>query len=256
MATAEPTRSARSLRAPIAARAFALVVGSALAAIILPPRIAAASPWSVPLRPALADPSAEDLAEAQREYQLGTQAYALGNYDQAVAHFERSYALSDRPELLFNIGQSYAQWYTLTGDPGQLRKARKLFQNYVKYLDASHDEDPEARADAQRRIDEIDAELAAVDARNAPPPVVDQPAEPAPQPPPTDKERKPVHRKGWFWGVVIGGVLLVAGGITVGVLATRPPAFEPELGIIGRDLAVPPSAAPSAAPPAAPLLRF
>lgn len=250
MASHRPTRSARSLRAPIAARAFALVVGSAIPALVLLPRPAAASPWSVPLRPALADPSAEDLAEAQREYQLGTQAYALGNYDQAVAHFERSYALSDRPELLFNIGQSYAQWYTLTGDPGQLRKARKLFQNYVKYLDASQDDDPEARVDAQRRIDEIDAELAAIDARSAPPPVVDQP-EPTPQPPPTEPERKPVHRKGWFWGVVIGGVLLVAGGITVGVLATRPPAFEPELGVIGRGLAP-----PATAPHGAPLLRF
>ena len=231
--------AARARRAP----ALVLALGGLVVAAP-----AAASPWSVPLRGAAASPTQADLAEAQREYQLGTQAYALGNYDQAVAHFERSYALSDRPELLFNIGQSYAQWYTLSADLAHLRKARKLFENYLKYLDAAQEDDPEARDDAVRRIAEIDAEIAAVEARGAGPGPVEVAPEPAPAPAPAPApERRPIHRRGWFWGVVIGGAVLIAGGITAGVLAARPDPFEPELGIIGRGLA---------APGPAPLVRF
>ena len=33
---------------------------------------------------------------------------------------------------------------------------------------------------------------------------------------------KPVYKKGWFWGVVVGGVVVAAGAITLGVLLSRP----------------------------------
>jgi len=202
-----------------------------------------ANPWVVHLRGAA--PGEGAMANAQAEYQLGTHAYALGNYDQAVLHFERSYELSDRPELLFNIGQAYAQWYTLSGDPAQLRKARKLFQNYIKFLDANAGGDPEARTDAERRIVEIDAELAAL--APAPQPQVTSPsAEPQP---PAESTKRPLHRRGWFWGVVIGGALVLAGGITAGVLLSRDPPFEPELGVLGRG-------GSAGLPRAAPRLQF
>ncbi|MBK8261695.1 MAG: hypothetical protein IPK80_10185 [Nannocystis sp.] len=220
------------------------VRGVLLLALVSAPWVAQdahASPWVVHLRSAV--PTDEAMSEAQREYQLGTHAYALGNYDQAVLHFERSYELSDRPELLFNIGQSYAQWYTLSGDPAQLRKARKLFQNYIKFLDASEGDDAEARADAERRIAEIDAELAAL----APTPQPQVTPPPVDAPPPAEATKRPLHRRGWFWGVVVGGAIVIAAGITAGVLLSRDPPFEPELGILGRS---------GSAGPGAPLLRF
>ena len=68
------------------------------------------------------------------EYRRGEQAYALGNYEQAVRHFERSYQLSNFADLLYNLGMAYSQWYGLSNDITHLRKARRLFQNYSKRL--------------------------------------------------------------------------------------------------------------------------
>ena len=91
---------------------------------------------------------------------------------------------------------------------------------------------------------------AAAEARSSGPGPAEIAPEPAPAPAPAPApERRPVHRRGWFWGVVLGGALLIAGGITAGVLAARPDPFEPELGIIGRGLAAP-------TPTSAPLVRF
>ena len=62
--------------------------------------------------------SAEDEAqvEAKYEFQQGTEAYALGNYEKAVGHFERSFEVSHRSALLYNIGMSYSKWYDLSDD--------------------------------------------------------------------------------------------------------------------------------------------
>lgn len=239
--------SAREVDASLRARRVALVIA---AASCLTPALAEASPWSLP-RPfgvlaapassAAAADSADPMAEAQEAFQLGTQAYALGNYDQAVALFERSYALSGRPELLFNLGQAYAQWYSLSGDLAHLRKARKLYQNYIKFLEASDGVDPEAVADTEARIAEIDGLIAAHVGDmpgETPPEGPTPPSEPeagpgpATPPPPHSDTPRPLHRKGWFWGVVVGAAVVIAASVTIGVLATRDRPLEPELGTI------------------------
>lgn len=235
----------------LAGGACVLAAAVLAAAVVVAPGRAEASPGSaVAARVALAAAPApvDPMAEAQEAFQLGTQAYALGNYDQAVALFERSYALSGRPELLFNLGQAYAQWYGLSGDVGHLRKARKLYQNYIKFLEASEGVDPEAVRDTEARIAEIDGLIAAHEgpapegpAPEGPPPPETGP-EPAPQPAaPTDTPRRPLHRKGWFWGVIVGAVVVIAAGVTIGVVASRDRPLEPELGTIrAQALAQPP----------------
>ncbi|MEZ4385549.1 MAG: hypothetical protein R3A79_29800 [Nannocystaceae bacterium] len=236
--------------------AVALVAGPLLWLTLAPTR-AAASPWPhLGLRAELVGDPADGVGEAevgpeeggddalkaaQAAYEEGTQAYALGNFDQAVAAFERSYALSGRPELLFNLGQSYAKWYTLTEDLGHLRKARALFDNYIKFLRESDPPDDEAIDDAKVRIAEIERLLDA--AKEGPEPEPEPEPDPAPEPepglhsdsPPTEDaapQRRPLVRRGWFWGVVVGGALLVAGAVTAGVLLSRDNGFEPELGTI------------------------
>ena len=62
-------------------------------------------------------------------------------------------------------------------------------------------------------------------------PVVEPDPDPKPLPPVDRPERKPVHKRGWFWGL-IGGILVV-GAVTAAVVLTRKPGFEPELGTIG-----------------------
>lgn len=173
------------------------------------------------------------------EYKLGTQAYALGNYEQAIAHFERSYALSNHPYLLYNLGLAYTQWHGLSGNAGQLRKARRLFQNYLKALSDDPKMDQEQRSDAEAQIARIDEQLAEIEAhehasRQAEGPEAPVVATTTPrtndQPPPS---KQPVYKRGWFWGVVAVGALAIAGGVTAGVLINRRDDKGPELGTIG-----------------------
>lgn len=44
---------------------------------------------------------------ARRAYELGRLAFEVGRLDDAIRHFERGYALTRRPEFLFNIARSY-----------------------------------------------------------------------------------------------------------------------------------------------------
>lgn len=160
--------------------------------------------------------------EAKEEYRLGSDAYALGNYEEAVGHFERAYELTHQPELLFNLGQSYTRWYDISNDLEHLKKARRLYENYVLNVGALGDLDEEqqaqARADAQRRISEVDRRIAQHE---------DGGGE-------DDEGRKPVHRKAWFWVAIVGGLAVVGGVTAAVVLTTRKPGFEPELGTLGR----------------------
>lgn len=175
------------------------------------------------------------------EYKLGTQAYALGNYEQAIAHFERSYALSNHPYLLYNLGLAYTQWHGLSNDVGHLRKARRLFQNYLKALAEDPEMDQEQRGDAEAQIARLDEQIAELEARapeatSTPTPTAEGPRDEGVDvsrgdgPPPT---KQPVYKRGWFWGVIAVGVLAVAGGVTAGVLASQRNDKRPELGTIG-----------------------
>ncbi|NVB37737.1 tetratricopeptide repeat protein [Pseudenhygromyxa sp. WMMC2535] len=210
----------------------AWIVGLAVATASSP---AAASPFAIPpsLHAASEAPEPEpepepELAEAVAENQAGSDAYALGNYEQAVTHFERAYQLSHEPALLFNLGQAYTRWYDLSNALEHLEKARRLYENYVLnigHADLDEAQEAQARVDAQRRIAEVDRLIAQHEQAFAPAPAPATTDEPAPE---------PVHKKAWFWVAVIGGVAVVVGGVTAGVLlANRDEPFEPELGTIG-----------------------
>jgi tetratricopeptide (TPR) repeat protein len=164
------------------------------------------------------------------EYRLGEQAYALGNYEQAVRHFERSYQLSNHADLLYNLGMAYAQWNGLDGDVGHLRKARRLFQNYTKRLAENPQMDQSQREEAEAQVARLDEQISAHEASQAPAPAVKPGPEPQPQPP-DQPAKKPVYKRGWFWGVI--GAVVVAGAVTAAVMLTRPAEFRPELGSIG-----------------------
>ncbi|MBL9099359.1 MAG: hypothetical protein JNL82_00290 [Myxococcales bacterium] len=210
-------------------------------AVALAPVTVAASPYRVFVQeaPAAAEaaPAGEPLtSDPALEYQKGEQAYALGNYESAVRHFERSYELSNLPDLLYNLGMSYSQWFGLSGDINHLRKAKRLFQNYVKRLAENPAMDQSQRAEAEAQIAKLDEQIAAEEARATPvPPPKVEPVQqdPSPVPPPKDEPaKKPVYKRGWFWGV-IGGIVVVGAVTAVAVVMTREPGFEPELGTIG-----------------------
>jgi tetratricopeptide (TPR) repeat protein len=206
-----------------------LAVGLAIS-IAGSPSVAHASPFSVPsLRTAGPGSEVEDSteAEARSEFRAGSDAYALGNYEEAVTHFERAYELTHRPDFLFNLGQAYTRWYDISNDVEHLKKARRLYENYVLNVGATEldeEEQAQAQADAQRRITEVDRRIAQhQDATTADPITgTDEP------------KKKPVHKKAWFWVTIVGGLAVIGGVTAAVVLTTRKPGFEPELGTIGR----------------------
>jgi tetratricopeptide (TPR) repeat protein len=208
----------------------------AMFVVALPAPIVRASPFGVSVidtQPEGSDETEDEfdendptVIEAKAEYRAGSDAYALGNYEEAVLHFERAYELSQEPALLFNLGQSYTRWYDISNDIEHLKKARRLYENYVLNVGATQLDEQgqaDARADAQRRITEVDRLIAK-----------HKDATTGPVGPDDEKTKKPVHKKAWFWVVIIGGAAAIGGVAAAVAITTRPPGFEPELGTIGR----------------------
>lgn len=147
--------------------------------------------------------AAEPSTEARRLYAEGKAEYAQGHYLEAVALFERSYALSESPALLFNMAQAHR----LAG-PEHCGDALSL---YKSYLAAQPD------AENKREVDERIAELA--DCKPA------QTAAPAAAPVATTVEPRRASRapqpsaapmRGATGPVLVAGTgaaLLVAGGV-------------------------------------------
>ncbi len=167
---------------------------------------------------AQAAPAAADRTdEAKGLFVAARAAFDAGRYTDALDYFERSFALSKRPELLYNIG--------IVRD--RLRDDERALEAYDAYLAAL----PNApnRVEVEKRAAAIRAALAARQAQS--PAVASAPtpaqtaaaaAAPAANPAlaPTDSNAEPaasasIVSRWWFWTAV--GVV-VAGGITAGVV--------------------------------------
>lgn len=112
----------------------------------------------------LAAPLAHAESEAERLYNQGQQAYEALRYDDALTAWEKSYALSKLPALVFNIAQAQR----LRGRPGDCTIATASYKKFIALAPKSAE-----RPQAEGFI----AELA---------PCVEQEAKPAPVvPPPT-----------------------------------------------------------------------
>ena len=135
----------------VAAAALAVLFTSAAPALIGGARAAAA---------AAVDPAAVRRDEAKAAFTRGNTAYNLGKYADAIAEFERAYALSRLPEILFNLGQCYRkQWET--------ERRSELGRRALHYYEALVREAPDAkvRPDAEQFITEIGPAVAAAEAR-------------------------------------------------------------------------------------------
>jgi tetratricopeptide (TPR) repeat protein len=114
---------------------------------------------------ATAAPSVEAAAAARRDeakaaFGRGNAAYNLGKYADAIAEFERAYALSRVPEILFNLGQCYRkQW--------DAEQRSELGRRALHYYEALVREAPAAkvRPDAEQFITELTPAVAAAEAR-------------------------------------------------------------------------------------------
>jgi tetratricopeptide (TPR) repeat protein len=167
-------------------------------------------------------PTAKDL------YENGRKNYNLGHYEDALKDFEKAYQTKDDPAFLFNIAQCQRS----------LRRYEEAARTYRAYLRESNEVSPAAREQVQKLIAEM--EKAAAEERSKQPPTGTQPpssaqAQVATQPAPVEQQPelakspdtssaievskpRPTYKKGWFWGVVAGGVVVVTAAVVVGVV--------------------------------------
>ncbi|HEX5661369.1 MAG TPA: tetratricopeptide repeat protein [Polyangiales bacterium] len=144
-----------------------------------------------------------DEAAAREEFEAGRVAYDHGSFTDALAHFERAYALQPKPELLYNVGRA-------ADSDGQPTRATEAYEAYLASEPDAHNADfVRARLlKMQAMARERELKL----------PTVAE-AEPAAPPAPLRRDEPHRTRRALLWASV--GVL-VAGGIVAGVLlATR-----------------------------------
>jgi tetratricopeptide (TPR) repeat protein len=168
---------------------------------------------------------------ARSLFQAGKSAYESGNFRDALSFFEQSYQRSQRPALLYNIGQA----------ADRLRQDDKAIESFTKYLDQTPD--APNRVHVERRIralkearQERQEQGAKVEAVAVPSPAAaPTPEQTAQQVPMTfaqentgllravsdneATESEPVTYKWWFWttvGAVVAGGTAVALALALG----------------------------------------
>jgi tetratricopeptide (TPR) repeat protein len=124
---------------------------------------------------AQAAPTVEQIAPAATDEQAramfaaGNEAFVQGRYEEALALFERSYALSKRPELLYNLGLAY----------DRLRRDAQAAAAFDLYLTTGPE--PDRAKEVKNRLRALRAALARQAAKTtSPPPAAAQPAAPTP----------------------------------------------------------------------------
>lgn len=93
-----------------------------------------------------AAPSPAALQEAQDRYKKGLELYKLGSSDAALVEFEKAYQLSQKYQILYNIGLVYRDMKDFVG-------AVRTFDRYLS--EGGNDIDSKKRAEVQAEYDKI-----------------------------------------------------------------------------------------------------
>lgn len=163
-----------------------------------------------------------DEAKARALFKSGQTAYDVGEFAPALEHYTEAYKVKALPGFLFNIGQCHRQL-------GNFKEAAFFFG---RFIDNSKPEAPnielarELMSEMNRRQESAKPSDAPVAQHLAPspeplpsPPDLSLPPPPPPLPPAVEP---PVYAKSWFWAAIGGAVVVVAAGVTAGVLANAP----------------------------------
>ena len=179
--------------------------------------------------------SAKGDDHAKQLYNQGEAAFMSGNYADAATLFEKAYAESKKPALLWNVAQAQRRQYDIDKDINRLRRARLVYENF-----AAASPDDKSKEDAAREEAALDAMLKEIEAGKevkaaareeapvtfeampdlepAKPAIVVAPVIPPPPPPPPSRT--------WIY-VTVAVVAVVAVGVGVGVALSSskdPPA--------------------------------
>jgi tetratricopeptide (TPR) repeat protein len=149
-------------------------------------------------RAARADMTAEVETLARAHFTTGASYYAGRRWQEALREFEEAYRIAALPAFLYNIGLCEEK----------LDRVEAAIASYKRYLAAApatveNREEVQTRVARLEQVAEARLVLEADAARRAP-------------------SRRPVYKRGWFWGVIVTGTLVVGGAVALGVgLGTR-----------------------------------
>ncbi len=162
--------------------------------------------------------------DAKTLFEQGKIAFALGRFADAADLFEKAFEKKPDPAMLFNAAQAHRL-------AGNKKKALILYQNFTRLFGQQ-----ENGAEVERRIVELKAEIAADEAAHPTPPPAPAPVVPAPAPAPAvaapattpatsaalvasaPPPKKSIAHRGWFWGVVVAGAIVVGGAVALGLV--------------------------------------
>jgi len=181
-----------------------------------------------------AEPSATDQSSrAKAHFDLGRTHFTLGEFEAAAKEFEQAYQYEPAPLLLYNAGQSWRR----------ADQPEKALAYYRKYMETAPNAPERAEveqyiAGLRERIEKHPAqpvETAAEPSTPSTPPVA--PAQPPPWSSSARAEKPsapPAKRKvktAWIVTACLGGAILAAGAITLGILV--PQANDPAPSTLG-----------------------
>lgn len=101
--------------------------------------------------------SADQAAEAQLQFELGTELYKQGRYVEAIDRFVASNRLAPNPNVVLNVAQTFAF----------LKRSLEAYNWYSTYLAANLTEEKRAQAEAARSA--LAPEVAVIDVTTQPP---------------------------------------------------------------------------------------
>jgi tetratricopeptide (TPR) repeat protein len=160
----------------------------------------------------------ERVAAAKRHFEAGMASFHLEEYDKAIEEWEAGYRVKPAPQFLYNLAQAYRL----------SKRPEKALAFYQKYL--ALDPDATNRAEVERHIAALTALIQSQKQAAQRPATTPTAAVPTTTTGPASADltataparEKPVYKKGWFWGVLVGGVVVAAGAVTLGVLLSQP----------------------------------
>ena len=138
-----------------------------------------------------------DTKAAKKHFQRGEKLFNLGKFDDALGEYEAAYERKPLPGFLYNIAQCHRNL-------GNYKQAVFGYRNYLRQVpDASN---REAVLDLIDELEDKQRALEQAAARDK--------AERAP--PPRTPPRRPLYKRGWFWGGVAAAALVTGAVVVVG----------------------------------------